>query len=229
MFEQRIRFNKSLARVYLTPSASRLASANIDALDPAAQPGAYVPEAAMQAATVSTDFEQQRIAIEQVLDSLTEAVQEIEQRREQSLSELQQVAVELAVAIASRLIYEKVEANDFAVEKLVEQVVCRLEPQTAVTIRLHPEDLTLLERRLEGKLTRWSNQEKIRFVPDGSLGRGDCRADTESFGILSKIELQLSEIRQHLLETLDYAQTERRQAPAGDQGLRRFPDRRDTA
>lgn len=167
--------------------------------------------------------------IETTFAALDERLQEVEHRRKESLVEMQQAAVELAISVASRLVHEKIEAGDFAVEELVSQLLKRCEGRGPAVVRLHPADLKLLEQRTQGKPPPWLDQKTYTLTADGSLERGDCRLEAGDFGILAKIELQLSELRQHLLECLDDAQIERRRTQAGNRSLRRFPDRRETA
>jgi flagellar biosynthesis/type III secretory pathway protein FliH len=167
--------------------------------------------------------------IEAALAAIDEQLQEIEQRRRESLVEMQQAAVELAVSIAARLVHEKIRADDFAVEDLVGALLQRCETSGPVEIHLHPADLELFERRTQGQTRPGIKHGSYTLVADGSLERGDCRVDAGDFGILSKLELQLSEMRQHLLECLDDAQVERRRTQTGTRAIRRFPDRRETA
>jgi len=172
---------------------------------------------------------EQWAAIEAFFESVEEQLKEAESRRRQTLGELQQLAVELAVSIASRLIHDAIDADAFAVDKMVGQMLARFENAEPTEIRLHPADLQLLKRRVEGKPPPWADHSAYRLVADAKLGRGDCRIESGDFGMLSGVDLQLSEIRHHLMESLDDAQIERRRTQAGDRSLRRFPDRRDTA
>ena len=57
---------------------------------------------------------------------------------------MQKLAVELAVAIASRLLHDQIQAGDYPVENLVRTVVERLDTPQPVTVFLHPEDLAAL-------------------------------------------------------------------------------------
>lgn len=168
-------------------------------------------------------------AVEGLLESIAEAIHELEDRRQRSLDELQQLAVELGVAVASKLVYQSLQADEFAVEKLVEGLLAQLPMQRPIVVRLHPEDLALLHRRLKGKTAPWSDRGEVSLVAEPSLSRGDCRADAEEFGILSRMDFHLSEVRQQLLQNLDHAQIERRKTSSSDSDLRRFPERRETA
>ena len=85
--------------------------------------------------------ENERAEIEQVLAAINEAVMEMEQRRRTSIGELQEVAVELAVAVASKVIHETIQTNDFPIEKTVEQLIERCNPRSTISVRLHPQDM----------------------------------------------------------------------------------------
>jgi flagellar assembly protein FliH len=144
------------------------------------------------------------------------------------LAEMQRVAVEVAVAVASHVLYERIESGDFPVEELVRAAVQRLDPRQAVTVRLHPEDLALLERRTAEEPLFALDTEELRLVADPALGRGDCRAETGDVAVMANLQEHLAEIRHDLLRALPEAEVERRK-PAAERNLRRYPDRRATA
>jgi flagellar biosynthesis/type III secretory pathway protein FliH len=240
MFEQRVVLPRALVKVGLvhpggTPPerlpATGVSGAPATAVRTEAIPAAAALQnmAAVAASAARARQEEEWRTIEAAFAAIDERIQEIEQRRKQSLTELRQAAVELAVSIASRFIHERISAGEFAVEKLVEHVLAKCELRHPVEIRLHPADLELLERRSQGKRIPWRNHESYKLVADGTLQRGDCRVEAGEFGVLSMIETQLSELRQHLLENLDDARIERRQTQGGNRSLRRYPDRRETA
>ncbi len=219
MFEQRLQLPRPLVSVRLA-SAAEAARPAFDATSSAA---AHDPAAEKEA------LKRDRETLERLLESISESVDDLEKRRQTSLTELQQAAVEIAIAVASRLVFQKILAEDFAVEELVAGIVGRLNTQSPVIVHLHPDDLAKLERHLAGRATPWPNPERLRLIADRTIAQGNCRAESDSHAVMSKIELQLSEIRQHLLENMEDAQVERRRALSADQGLRRFPDRRETA
>lgn len=187
------------------------------------------PDQSTSEETRHAELEEQRNRVTELLTTIDIRVGELEQMQRQSLGELQEVSIELALAVASHVTHEKISSEDFAIEQIVQHVVASLRSDEAVTVRLNPEDLCLLESRLQGQPPPWSACKSVTIVGDGSLPRGDCRADGPDFSVLSRVELQLSEIRQHLLECLEHAQTERRRTQPGTGDLRRFPDRRETA
>lgn len=168
-------------------------------------------------------------SVDDSLASLAEQLQGIEQRRAASLQELQMAAVELAVAVASRVVRECVEAGQWGVEQRVAEVVGRMQSQGPLVVRLHPEELSTLLARIDTHRPANWPAERLRLEPDPSLPRGACQVDGDEYSGVSRIEWELSELRQILLECAEDAQVERRRDAAGDRGLRRFPDRRQTA
>jgi flagellar biosynthesis/type III secretory pathway protein FliH len=126
-------------------------------------------------------------------------------RERQRLAEMQQVAVELAVAIAARLAHVKIHAGDFGVEELVREVIEQLDRQQAATLFLHPADMALLERRMESNDSLLSANDHIRLGEDATLPRGDCRAEFGAVSVWSQWQSQLPEIREHLLRSIQDA------------------------
>jgi flagellar biosynthesis/type III secretory pathway protein FliH len=226
--EKTIRFGRPLRAVRLT-DASASEGADLEAM-------AEASARALTEMAAAKEREQQKLqeqaAVEQALAGIAEAASGLTHRRNDLLAEMQKVAVELAMAVATRVTYDKLQSDHFAIEELVHAVVSRLAPAGPVQIRMHPDDIALLNRRLgDERLSagRFAEHSEIRLIPDESLRRGDCTADAGDVSFASSLEEQLSGIRQHLLRNLTDAQTERRKAAAGDRELRRSPDRRQTA
>jgi len=171
--------------------------------------------------------EQRRCA--ELMDRLIEALDELEARRQQSIIELQQVAVELAVRVAESLTRAAIAKDEFAVEELVKRAIEKLGLGGPVRIYLNPEDLALLSRRLSTQPDRLNRDTRIELVSSPEVERGDCIAEAGEVMVASQLELRLEELRQDLLDALEHAQVERRRASAPDRPLGRFPDRRQTA
>ncbi len=168
-------------------------------------------------------------AVTTLLESLRTTFEELEQRRRQSLADMQQTAIELAVAIAARIVRTVIDRDEFQVAELAAEMVSRLSARGPVVVSLHPADLALFERQLQGRPVPWGTDVRVTVQADSTLERGSCRAAAPDLELLSDVQLHVADIREALLESMEDAQTERRQAQAGDRNLRRFPDRRETA
>jgi len=162
-----------------------------------------------------------------VMASVQEAVQELEERRKQNLVELQEAAIELAVAAASQIVGEALDRGAFAVDEVVANLLGRMTSDGPTQIALNPVDLKLLKaKRAEGLETPGG---VIEFFEDPALKRGCCRAISGSRAVISDWRTHLAEIRAGLHEELEHAQTERRGPEAAHQRVKRYPDRRETA
>jgi hypothetical protein len=165
----------------------------------------------------------------QLLESVAQRLTDLEARRRESLTELQQAVVELSVAMASQLTYRIIESGEFAVEKMVEDAVSRLPAAEHVTLRLNPDDLALFHQRLKAIPAAALDARSLQLTADPAVGRGGCLAELPEQGILCDIELLLGDLHTELMEGLSDAQVERRHTQGANRSLRRFPDRRETA
>jgi flagellar biosynthesis/type III secretory pathway protein FliH len=224
--EATIPFRVGPARVRLADPSEPLVPVGRPAAAPAPDPARALREA--EEAEAARKAEEERERLETVLGNLEDVARDLRSAQRGRLEEMQRVAVELAVAVASHLLYERIESGDYAIEEFVREAVGRLEPRQAVTVRLHPDDLALLERRTAEEPLFALDTEDLRLVADGSLSRGDCRADTGDVAVMSSLEDYLAEVRRELLRALPETEVERRR-PAGERTLRRYPERRHTA
>lgn len=227
VYEATISFRSVLQGVVLADPSAPFPAVSLSAGEPPVP--SHEDQQLQREATQSRQAQQEREAIEQVLARLTDVARTFEAQQRHRLGEMQQAAVELAIAVAGRLLHDKIEAGDFPVETLVREVVERLGPRQPVSVFLHPDDIALLQQRLGEKQALFPEATVVRLVPDAALKRGDCRAEAGEVSVLSHLEVQLNDLRQQLLGSLIDAEIERRKALPGDRNLRRFPDRRQTA
>ena len=116
------------------------------------------------------------IRLEQLFAALHDAVTELEERRQQSLEEMQFASVELAVAVASQVTHAALDRNQFGVEQLIRQIVSRLPAGEPISIALHADDLALLQQRASECATAPPLPSSLKLESDSRLSRGSCRA-----------------------------------------------------
>jgi flagellar assembly protein FliH len=143
--------------------------------------------------------------VKQLLTRLTESADHLQGQQRHTLDELRRLAVELGMAIARRLVHEKIAADEFGIETLVRSAIERLQTDQPVVIRLNPKDIELLEHKLSGEWNTLHASASVRVVPDAGLARGDCRAQTGDVGVWSNLEQQLRQIHEILLEGIPQA------------------------
>jgi flagellar biosynthesis/type III secretory pathway protein FliH len=163
----------------------------------------------------------------EVLEAIHESVRDLEERRRQSLDELQEVAIDLAMTAASQIVRKALDANEFGCDQIVSDLLSRMGASGPVRISLHPDDLRLLNAvPREGR--PWA-AEGIELHGDPSVPRGNCRATSSARTVTSDWRTHLQEMRVDLHEELEHAQVERRGTEESAQRVKRFPDRRETA
>ncbi|MBI3408769.1 MAG: hypothetical protein HY040_10470 [Planctomycetes bacterium] len=156
------------------------------------------PIAAPSVAVAESPAERQHL--EAVIKGLAEAGQSLRLQSRQMLARVPEVAVELAIAVASRFMHQRLEAGDFPMENLVRGALEQLEARRPATIMLHPLDLILLEKRLGGG-SGLLEQADVRFAADPSLQRGGCCASAGEVAIQCDMDGQLEALKEKLLET----------------------------
>lgn len=150
---------------------------------------------------------EERRAIEQVVEQLRQATHQLTVRFEATIEEMRQASIELAVAVASRVVFDKLQAGDFPIEEMVRQALARLPAPTPFTVYLHPDDLALMQKRLADAPLLPSREAQVRIEADGSLKRGGCRAEAGEVHVLADLADQLAGLRQHLLWSASHAQS----------------------
>lgn len=232
MFETTIMFSPGLSAVALEePSVAFVPSPcqqpSVPNSKPCQEPRPTLPQHHEFAQSESLVMGGETRHLEAIRANLEELSQRLFAQQRQRLSEMQQVAVQLATCMATCLVQHRFESDGAILDNLVRKAIHFLEPHEAVTVFLHPLDLALLQTRWADQVLPDSNVD-LRLEADHSLNRGDCRAETGDMAVISNWKARLEAIGQELLLGLPEAEVERR-APHGEPCLRRFPDRRQRA
>ncbi len=133
---------------------------------------------------------------------LTAAVDALQAERSALLLGAEEAAVRLTMAIARKIVADAVRID----EKFVLQVVRRALRYAAeahqVTIRVHPDDLALVQEHAAEWAQAARRSRSLRIEADDQQQRGSCAIGTEACEIAAAIEDQLQVIETALVETL---------------------------
>ncbi len=149
---------------------------------------------------------EERAAVEAVLAAVRGATADLRRQHADRLQEWQRAAVELGLAIAAKLLHERVTQGDYPVDEIIRQMAGRMEDDEVVTVRMNPADLALLERRLDGQ-PLFPDRDDPALVADPTLGRAECRIEGRALVLLSDLPRQLTQIRDDLIGSLAHART----------------------
>ena len=153
------------------------------------------------------DLEKERHALRTQKELFSNAVRELKLASQQIQSqlnglviELQEAAVEIGHAVATKFLFKQIDSENYPIADLVHEVIGRLDTTTNVVVKLHPDDLVAIQ---EFPTIGDDDQEsRVRFVADASLSRGDCRAKAGEITVTYELRRQVEEIRRQLLSTV---------------------------
>lgn len=149
-------------------------------------------------------IEQARKEHAQVLDQLVgmwaDQLRAFEQGRDEMLEAARVQVIELAAAIAQRVVHRSIELDPSVVMSELESVLSAITEPTRLVIRVHPDDAGGVREELPALVDRFAACEHAQVVTDPSLPRGSCVAQTPSGGTLdASIHTQLDRIIDALL------------------------------
>ena len=146
-----------------------------------------------------------RRALEAERDALAHAAQAL-QRAAAGLGELHDTitreaeahVVELAVAIARKILCQAIEAGQYDVQPIVQEALRCAPSRREVVVRLNPEDLARIEKvQADGKADPLGS---VRLAADPTLGRAECTVETAEGCVEARVEDQLEQVHQALAQ-----------------------------
>lgn len=133
-----------------------------------------------------------------LLEALNRMTQEIGAQRDRLLERTENAVLQLAVAIARRILRTELTARPEAMLDIVRTCLSQVKESTRVVVRVHPADEQILrtqEERLQEAMGRFGAWE---LRGDAQVSRGGCLIETD-FGTLDgRVESQLEEIERAL-------------------------------
>jgi flagellar assembly protein FliH len=129
---------------------------------------------------------------------LQEAIESVRQLQTRWLRDWEDRAIELAVAIAARLVRRELAHDPRISQQWMREALQLATGCSTVTLRLHPDDYATLGN-WQHQLTReFSGLSPARIVADPQIARGGCRVDTEFGFIDQQLETQLTRLQEEL-------------------------------
>lgn len=156
-------------------------------------------EQGLEQGVTQTRAEQSQL-LEQLAAMWTEQLGYFEQRRDAMLEAARVQVVELAAAIAQRVVRRVIELDPSVVCDQLESVLSSVTENTRLIIRVHPDDAERVREELPKLVDRFASCEHAQVVTDPSLQSGSCVASTAGGGVIdSSIATQLDRIVSSLL------------------------------
>ena len=132
---------------------------------------------------------------EAMLRRLTDTLEELTTLRQQMIHETERQMVQLALAIARRVVHREVSIDHDLLIAMARVALDRLGESAQVTVRLSPEDF---EATSAVRAAQWTGTH-VTVVADARVGRGGCRVESEFGAMDAGVDGQIHEIARALL------------------------------
>jgi flagellar assembly protein FliH len=129
-----------------------------------------------------------------MLRRLAQTLDQVGDLRRTMIRETEAQMVELALAIARRIVRREVALDQHLTLSMARLALERLGERTSATVRLHPDDLAATAA---GR-SEWSGSH-VTVVADASVSRGGCRIESDFGSVDASVDAQFREVARALL------------------------------
>lgn len=112
------------------------------------------------------------------------------------VAEAQRGLEKLALAAAEKIIGDELMMRPEAVEAVVARVIAAAGQARRLRVRVHPEDLSLLEHARQRLISE--EGQLLELIADPEIGRGGCVLESESGEVDGRLETQLAALAELL-------------------------------
>jgi flagellar assembly protein FliH len=131
-------------------------------------------------------------------DKIRKALELFQVERKEYFSRVESDVVQLALAIASKILHREAQVDPMLVAALVRVAIDKLHDGSSVSVRVAPAEAAKWRAFLANPL----NGSTIEIVEDGHLGAADCILETELGSANFSIEAQMKEVEQGFFDLL---------------------------
>lgn len=133
--------------------------------------------------------------VEQAAASLERAAERLDWLGEHYLLANRQATVELALAIAERILGRRPQADAEALAAVLAQALGTLDASKPVTVRVRPEELAAIE---SGLRERVEALERVHFEADPRVPAGEARLENPDARITTRLDEVVGQVREAL-------------------------------
>jgi flagellar assembly protein FliH len=155
-------------------------------------------------------IESQHEQVESAVKGLEQAIVHIQNLRNEIYHTLEQEVVELALAIARKVVCQEVKTNKDVVVCVAKEALSRVEAPGKIKIRLNPADFQFIKETQNQISTLLEQVDKVTFEAEDSISSGGCVIETNLGEIDARIEKQL-----HVVEEMFHTEIVKSE-PEGD-------------
>jgi flagellar assembly protein FliH len=142
-------------------------------------------------------------ALATALPALNSVAESLALERDRWIGDWETMGVQLAAAIASRLVVHELRLNPNGAREMIREALQMAVGAPRVRVRLHGDDAALLGPQARDVVRAFAACGEAEIVPDNSLTRGGCLIETQHGQIDARIETVLDRVVAQLVENQD--------------------------
>lgn len=123
--------------------------------------------------------------------ALAEAVRELERQVEQAAAETERQAVELAIAIAEKILHVALDADPALVVSVVTGALRRVASRESIVLDVNPADVEIVRAAADQIQSELGNVPHLEVAGERRVGRGGCVVRTIEGEIDARLDQQL--------------------------------------
>ena len=133
---------------------------------------------------------------EPVLKSFQEALLQLQNLRQETYQRIEREVVDLALAIARKVICREVELNREVIVCVAREALAKIEDPGKIRIKMNPSDLQFLEEAKYQLSDLIAHIDNATLIAEDSIQSGGCVIETNSGEIDARVEAQLRAIEE---------------------------------
>ena len=148
-------------------------------------------------------FERATQKLEPLLESLQQALLQLGNLRQQTYQSIEQEVVELALAIARKVVCREIEVDKEVVVCVAREALSRVEDPGNIKIIMNPSDLQFINETKYQLSDLIGNIDKVTIEPGENIQSGGCVVETNLGEIDARIEKQLQAVEESFRAALE--------------------------
>lgn len=134
--------------------------------------------------------------------ALAEAVRELERQVEQAAAETERQAVELAIALAEKILHVALDADPALVVSVVTGALRRVASRESIVLDVNPADVEIVRAAADQIQSELGNVPHLEVAGERRVGRGGCVVRTIEGEIDARLDQQLGRAAETLRDAI---------------------------
>ena len=150
-------------------------------------------------------FEQGTQKIEPLVSSIRDALIQLDRIREETYQHIEKEVVELALAIAQKVICREIATDKETVLCVAKEALAKVDDPGKIKIKMNPSDLQFINETRHQLSNLISDIDNVTFEAEESIQSGGCVIETDLGEIDARIERQLQAVEESFRKAMQKA------------------------